>query len=308
MEPEEGQLEPPERKPHWWLKGDKTPSQRGINAVMALGTLMAVVVAVVAIVVSSGASQSVTEIKSQTNKTVGTDNSRTTTVNNYYESGNGAPGQATPTQPDENTQSASIACGNSASNVLGGWGPDRPTFTMNNPSPFTTLDSIRNNPEFGDERGLMGVRDAASGNSGPANTWSYSAEVQPGHIYRVRMLIKNSTFDGNADLAATNTKVSVSLPTCSGNRIASNGFVTSEVAYPTKIWGGVTFTSKQQYSAISSTRPSRHQRIASKPAAVFWMPRVAFAIVSRPSRWPSFRSMSIIRSAVGSSLTRSRIV
>lgn len=40
----------------------------------------------------------------------------------------------------------------------------------------------------------------------------------------------------------------VNLPNCNANRIASNGFITSETAYPLQIWGGITLTSDQLFN------------------------------------------------------------
>lgn len=49
-------------------------------------------------------------------------------------------------------------------------GTNRPTFTLDRAAPFTTLDWVRNNPDIGDDRALMGVRDSNEGNKGAANT------------------------------------------------------------------------------------------------------------------------------------------
>jgi hypothetical protein len=215
----------------WWQHKDGFPNIRGWTA---LGVLLTAIIAVAGLTVSL-----VTAIRSDWSADAKNETD-IGAVNNYYESATGAPGQSDP-------QSAS-ACGDAKIKVEGGWGPDRPTFTLDHPAPFTTLDSIRNNPDIGDDRGLMAVRDASDGDKGLANAWHFSIKVQPGHVYRVRMYVENSTFDDWSDAAATGTRVSVSLPTCTGNRIAANGFISSDTAYPSQIWGGITFTSASRFN------------------------------------------------------------
>lgn len=165
----------------------------------------------------------------------GPDKSSQATYNNYYTSANGAPGQADPV--------ASKECGGVDSSVEGGWGPDRPTYLMNHPPAYTTLNSIRNNPDLGDERGFMRVREAVQGTN-----FTYTADVEGGHTYRVMIYVENSALDGAPELAASGTTVKVNLPTCSGYRIASNAFVDSDSAFPREIWGGVTFRSGRLFN------------------------------------------------------------
>src|ERR1035438_868020 len=61
----------------------------------------------------------------------------------------------------------------------------------------------------------------------------------------------------------------------------------------------VIFTSKQQYSAISRSRPSFHHFRSCKPSAIFGALSVDLATASSETRWPSVFSRSTIRSSVG---------
>ena len=40
------------------------------------------------------------------------------------------------------------------------WGPDRPTYTIEHPADHVTFDSITNNPDYGDERNFVTIKDA----------------------------------------------------------------------------------------------------------------------------------------------------
>ena len=92
---------------------------------------------------------------------------------------------------------------------------------------------------------MMTVRDASVGTAGG---WEYSVRVQPDRTYIVRIYIENSSIYGVGELASLDTRVMVNLPTCTGNVIASNGFVSSSNAFPHKIWGGITFQSDEEFN------------------------------------------------------------
>jgi hypothetical protein len=211
------------RRP-WWQHRNGGPNLRVLTLVAAIAAVASVLVSILYTDHSVS-----TEIATQNNSIGNT--------YNFYKSTDGAPGQSEP--------QASKECGDESSNVGGGWGPDRPTFTVEHPPSYTTLNAIRDNPDYGDERGLMTVKDS---NDRKAGGWTYSVDVQPGHTYFVRLYIENSTAGFGDDLDSMNTRVSINLPTCAGNRIASNGFVDSNTAYPMKIWGGVTFKSAKNFA------------------------------------------------------------
>lgn len=194
---------------------------------MVLLTGAGVIVAIISIIV---ANQARSEVADYT-----TNNGDTMIVENYYADSDGAPGEADP--------EAGQSCGATDSAVAGGWGPDRPTFLLNYPPSYATLNSIRDNPNIGDERGLMRVRDLAI----EGTTYAYQIAVEPGHTYRVSIYVENSTTDDVLELAARDTMLKVNLPTCTGERIAANAFISSPSAFPREIWGGITFTSESSF-------------------------------------------------------------
>ena len=59
------------------------------------------------------------------------------------------------------------------------YGPERQTFTAENPADHVTFNSITNNPTVGDERNFVRVRQAGVGN------FADSVDIVPGREYEV---------------------------------------------------------------------------------------------------------------------------
>lgn len=200
---------------------------------VALATLAAVVVAMVSCSVSQDAQSSVNSIV--TNSGVMTDGDGTSiTITNNYNSADGAPGESAPV--------ASGNCGAADSDIIGGWGPERPVFVSSVRPTYTTFNAIRDNPQIGDERGLMRVRDLDDVDS----TYDYEVEVVEGHTYQIGIFVENSA--AAPELFASATKVRVTLPVCDGERISANAFIESADAFPMTIWGGITFTADRTFN------------------------------------------------------------
>lgn len=217
------QLEKPGAHPlrrNWWAwawEVDGGPSSRAFQ-------FLTVIVAVGALAVSLTTRSS--------NSTVETSNA---SYSYTYMSESGAPGD-----PDPQSKS----CGDAESGVIGGWGPDRPTFTLSHPAPYTSLNAIRDNPDYGDERGFFRIKDAGDAAGGG---WDYQVSVERDHTYLLQAYVENSAVDDN-ELVAVATTFSVNLPTCTGRRIASNAFLSSSNAFPQQIWGGVTFEGDEDFN------------------------------------------------------------
>src|SRR3981081_2481322 len=69
------------------------------------------------------------------------------------------------------------------------WSPDRPTFTMQNPAPYVTFNSITNNPDYGDERTFFDGKDAANTASGG---FVDTVNVTSGETVLLRMYVHNN--------------------------------------------------------------------------------------------------------------------
>jgi len=109
------------------------------------------------------------------------------------------------------------------------WGPSRETFTIEKPSDHVAFNSITNNPNIGDERNFVGIRETTA-----ANTWYDDMTVQPGKEYFVRMYVHNNAA-ANLNLVAENVTAKFNLPTTTGKSLQVNGFLNaSNVGADTK--------------------------------------------------------------------------
>lgn len=122
------------------------------------------------------------------------------------------------------------------------WGPGRATFTIANPASYVTFNSITDNPNIGDERNFVGIRE-----SGTSGLWQDSQAVTPGKEYVVRLYVHNNAAS-NLNLVAQNVKASVNLPTNTAKSIEVQGFINSSNAKPTEVYDHATFTSDQNFN------------------------------------------------------------
>lgn len=122
------------------------------------------------------------------------------------------------------------------------WGPSRPTYTLQNPADHVTFDSITDNPNIGDERDFVGIRQA-----GTNNTWTDNMSVQPGKTYTVRMYVHNDAAS-NLNLVAQNVTAKFNLPTTTGKSIEVDGYIDSSNASPTEVYDDATFNSSQDFN------------------------------------------------------------
>jgi len=99
------------------------------------------------------------------------------------------------------------------------WGPSRETFTIENPSDHIQFNSITNNPNIGDERNFVGIREVGS-----SNVWYDDVNVQDGKEYYVRMYVHNNAAS-SLNLVAENVTAKFNLPTTTGKSIQVNGFL-----------------------------------------------------------------------------------
>ncbi len=128
--------------------------------------------------------------------------------------------------------------------VVFAWGPERQTYTVENPADKVAFNSITNNPNIGDERNFVGIREAGS-----SNVWYDNMNVQDGKEYLVRMYVHNNAKDSlNASGVgvAKNTKAVVNLPTNTAKSIQVNGFVSASNA--SEVYDHATFTSAKDFN------------------------------------------------------------
>ena len=73
--------------------------------------------------------------------------------------------------------------------MLPGWGPDRPTFTMEKPAKYAVFNSITNNPAVGDERDFVRIAEI---NDDKSETYRSDIQIRPGKSYEVFIYYHNN--------------------------------------------------------------------------------------------------------------------
>ncbi|MBP9738499.1 DUF11 domain-containing protein [Candidatus Saccharibacteria bacterium] len=136
---------------------------------------------------------------------------------------------------------AVVALGAAAASA---WGPDRTTYTVENPADHITFNSITNNPNVGDEREFVSIKDAANTNDGG---WRDSVTVEPGKEYLVRVYAHNNAAT-SLNLTALNTRVKANVPTTTGKNVMISGFVSADNAQPKEVWDDIKLSSTQNFN------------------------------------------------------------
>ena len=125
----------------------------------------------------------------------------------------------------------------SVSAADGDWGPqDRTTFTWEKPASYVTINSITDNPELGDERNFVRVREAVSGTK-----FSDNVTLQAGKEYEVMIYFHNnastnlnSSGKGIARNAAAKSSFSTTIN--KGEYGTVTGRISASNANPTEVW------------------------------------------------------------------------
>lgn len=138
--------------------------------------------------------------------------------------------------------------------VASAYGPERPTFTIQNAATYITFNSITNNEAYGDERDFLTVKDSTISTSG---SWKNNIEVEDGKEYWVRVLVHNNA-KSQLNLTATNTRIAVNVPNDNSNSISIDGFVTADNATPEEIWDDAVMTSDKKFNVAYVAGSARY--------------------------------------------------
>lgn len=128
------------------------------------------------------------------------------------------------------------------------WGPERTTFTMEEPATYPTFNSITNNPTIGDERDFVRVGEINDDVTALKN----EIEVIPGKQYLVYIYFHNNasaTFNdsahNNSGIAlATRMSSSFSTVITPENKGTITGTVTANNSNPASVWDEAYVTTK----------------------------------------------------------------
>lgn len=123
------------------------------------------------------------------------------------------------------------------------WGPDRPTYTIQQPADHITFNSITNNPNYGDERNFVTIKDTANTAAGG---WTDDIQVQQGKEYWVRAYVHNNAHQ-DLNLVAQNVTAKFNLPTQTANRIQVDGYISASNATPAEVWDQAVFSSDKRF-------------------------------------------------------------
>lgn len=126
--------------------------------------------------------------------------------------------------------------------IVNAWSPERPTYTIENPAPHVTFNSITNNPDEGDERAFFEVKDASNTQS---NGFSHSMTgLKDGQELLMRVYVHNNAAEnlntqpdgqGGFKGIARNTKVRIHLPTATAPALRANAYITADNAQPGEV-------------------------------------------------------------------------
>ncbi|MDO4872336.1 MAG: DUF11 domain-containing protein [bacterium] len=122
------------------------------------------------------------------------------------------------------------------------WGPGRATFTMAKPADYVTFNSITDNPNIGDERDFVGIRE-----KGTQNAWSNKVQIQDGKEYYIRMYVHNNAA-ANLNLVAENVTAKLNVPNKTDTSITVDGQISASNANPAQVWDNATFTSDKKFN------------------------------------------------------------
>lgn len=132
--------------------------------------------------------------------------------------------------------------------ALMAWGPsNRPTYTMANPAPHVTFNSITDNVDVGDERNFVRIREAGVGN------YRDDIQIQAGKEYEVSVFYHNNASPAlNSEAAnyagiAVGAKARVEMPADSkaGQKARITGYVSATNAQPQQVWDEAWVTAQQ---------------------------------------------------------------
>ena len=126
--------------------------------------------------------------------------------------------------------------------TLYAWGPTRPTYTIEQPANDVTFNSITNNPNIGDERNFVGIREATA-----PNVWHDEMQVERGKEYVVRMYVHNNAAS-NLNKVAENTTARFTLPTTTGREVQVDGSITASNASPQMVYDHATFKGAEDFN------------------------------------------------------------
>ena len=126
------------------------------------------------------------------------------------------------------------------------WGPERPTFTWDDPAPYATFNSITDNPEIGDERNFVRVREVKDGEK-----FGDSVTVEPGKTYEVYIYYHNNADAHEVGTSAIGIAENVVMKSSFPAILKANeqgtvtGTISTSNTSPRSVWDGAYLNSSR---------------------------------------------------------------
>jgi len=124
------------------------------------------------------------------------------------------------------------------------WGPERDTYTIKDPAPHVTFNSITDNPAHGDERNFVQVKESTASDS----TYTDNLALTPGKDYTVFMYYHNdasSSLNASGKGIATGAYAKAAIPALVNSKstgTAAKGYIGATNATPKEVYDDVTFS------------------------------------------------------------------
>lgn len=123
--------------------------------------------------------------------------------------------------------------------TLFAWGPDRQTYTYEHPADHVTFNSITDNPNVGDERNFVRIREDVAG-----TTYGDNVDLQVGHTYDVEVYYHNNAtsslngtnYDGPGVAHDVSLRMEVPGTVNAGATANINGFISASNATPGTVY------------------------------------------------------------------------
>lgn len=133
--------------------------------------------------------------------------------------------------------------------AVSAYGPERQTYTVENPADKVVFNSITNNPAVGDERNFVRVVEVGAAD----NTYKDSVEVKPGKEYEVYIYYHNNAainLNASGVGIARGTKVKTNFPTSlePGKKGTIKATISADNATPREVWDEAYMTATQKVS------------------------------------------------------------
>jgi uncharacterized repeat protein (TIGR01451 family) len=128
---------------------------------------------------------------------------------------------------------------------LGGWGPERPTFTADQPSDYPVFNSIVGSG-YGDKRNFLSVKEKDA----PDTAYSDRLEVSPGRTYTGRIYYENAA-SPSVMTSAENAKVHLQAPATMTGAGELFAIISADNTEPSRVWDGAVLHLPDPSTAVA---------------------------------------------------------